>query len=130
MKISGLIPISLVGRNESRQCQAAGAREQGGHFADAADVFRPVFSREAKILVQPMPDVVAIEHVRVQPARVQQVIDGVGNGALAAGTQSREPQNGPFVTVQLTPLLFRNLVFVPGNVGRFLLGHAVCPLNL
>ena len=119
----GPVAVLAVRRDEGRQRDHAGVDEQLADFADAADVFRAVFGAKPEVLVEAHADVVAVEHHRVLAHLVEQVIDGVGDRALAGAGKAREPQHDPLMAVVPGTIGLRDFVFVPGDVRRDLLSH-------
>ena len=103
------IAIDPVGADESSASNDAGIAEEFRHGADAADVFLAVlggktqaetfgelfavpFLEHARPGVQAVADVVAVEHETAKAARVELVIDQIGDRAFAAGAQAGKPQ--------------------------------------
>lgn len=87
------ISVCAVGADEACDGDRAGVREQFGHLGDAADVLLAVFGREAEILVQTEPDVVAVQAVggfAVGFAK-QGLFESHGNGGFAARRETCQP---------------------------------------
>ena len=55
-------PFGPERRDEGDQRDQSGFNEQFSHFGDAADILDAVGFGEAKIAVEPVPDIVAVEH--------------------------------------------------------------------
>ena len=98
----GGVAVDPIGADESRNRHHGGVAEQLGHRADAADVLLAILGRKAqpeppgKFLavtllehprprIEPVADVVAVEHEAAYPHRVKLVVDQIGHRALAAG---------------------------------------------
>ena len=96
-----VVAVLAVGADEAGQRDDAGVGEQLGDLADAADVFLAVGGGEAEVLVQPVADVVAVEHVGQPAALHQGVFQREGDGALARAGQAGEPEGGPLLREQL-----------------------------
>ena len=58
-------------------------------LGDAADVLDPVGVGEAEVAVEAVADVVAVEQVGVAAARVQLLLDEVGDRRLAGARRGR-----------------------------------------
>ncbi len=82
------------------QRHRAGFHHQLRHLADAADVLHAVGVGEAEVLVQPVADVVAVEHHGVDAARVELGLDHVGDGRLAGAREAGEPQDRGLLVFQ------------------------------
>src|SRR5262249_21153108 len=98
-----------------------------GHLADAADVLLAVGGAEAEVLVQPVADVVAVQHVSEATRLDEGVFESERRSALARAGQSGEPERGGRVLQQRRPLLRRDMALMPGNVGRLALAHPSSP---
>ena len=133
-----MIAIAAVGADEGSQRDNARLGEQVRDRTDAANVLFTILGREAEseslaeLLavpflehggrgVQAVADVVAVEDETVFPLGVELVVNQVGDGTFAAGRQSGEPDDAPFVTVEFFVILSRNLMVVPYNLN--VLGH-------
>ena len=64
-------PLGAERRDEGAQHDQAGVDHQLRDLADAADILDPVGFGEAEVAVKTMAHIVAVEHVRVNAARVQ-----------------------------------------------------------
>jgi hypothetical protein len=78
-------------------------------------------AQHARTSVEPVTDVVPIEHAAVVPQGVKTMVEGVGDGALARATQPGEPDDAAAMAVKGLAPLAGDLVFVPGDVG--VVGH-------
>ena len=86
-------PLGAERRDERAQHDQAGIDHQLGHLADAADVLDAVGVGEAEIAVEAVAHVVAVEQHGVDAARVQRLLDQIGDGRLAGAGQAGEPQH-------------------------------------
>ena len=102
---AGQVALAAERRDERAKDDQPGIRHQARDFGDAADVLGAVGLREAEVLVEAVPDVVAVEHDRVHAGEVEAALDLVGDRRLARARQAGEPQRpGP-------------LVLEPGTIG-------------
>ncbi|TLS23288.1 uncharacterized protein PpBr36_05932 [Pyricularia pennisetigena] len=119
VQLPGRLPVGAVRRDEGRQRHDGAVGKQLGHLGDPADVFVAVLFREAQVLVEPEPHVVAVEPVRRQ-AQVQQVLlQRRRHRRLARRRQPREPDCEAALAAQLVTLAARQAV-VPGDVAVFI----------
>ena len=96
------------------------------HFADTADVFRAVLRRESEVGAEAVADVVAVEHICVQPHRKQLALKLRGNRRLARARQAREPDDSAFMALRASRMSRVTLPFVqkmfwllmPDNTSR------------
>jgi hypothetical protein len=56
--------VGAIRTDHRDQRDHARIREQPRDLGDPSDVLRPVLSAETEIAVQPVPEIVAVEHVR------------------------------------------------------------------
>ena len=77
------VAIFTIGGDERRQDNEARVVHEFGDFSDAADVLLAVFRREAKIFVQAMADVVAVEQEAEFPVVDQRLLQQFGDGGFA-----------------------------------------------
>jgi len=75
------------------------------HFSDTPDVLLSVLGREAKILVQAEPDVIAIESVGLETKVEEVLLESNGDGGLARGRETSEPDGGTLLLAEVGTLL-------------------------
>jgi len=75
------------------------------HFSDTPDVLLSVLGREAKILVQAEPDVIAIESVGLETKVEEVLLESNGDGGLARGRETSEPDGGTLLLAEVGALL-------------------------
>lgn len=86
MQGPGGVTVRLVGRDKRGDGDGRAVREQLGHFGYPPDVLVAVFLAESQVLVQPEPDVVAVETVGGDIALAQElVLQFDGDRRLAGG---------------------------------------------
>lgn len=75
------------------------------HLSDTPDVLLSVLGREAKILVQAEPDVVAIESVGLETKVEEVLLESNSDGGLARGRETSEPDGGTLLLAEVGALL-------------------------
>src|SRR5690606_19161562 len=95
------LPLALEGRDEGDEGDQPGIDHQPRRFTDAADILDPVRIGEAKILVEAVADVIAVEQIGMLAERMQLLLDEVGNRRLAGAREPREPEDGRLLPLQL-----------------------------
>ena len=85
------VPVGPVRADHRHQRDEPGVGQQPGDLADAAHVLGPVGGREPEVGVEPVTQVVAVEHVGGTSVVEQARGDGVGDGRLARSGQPGEP---------------------------------------
>ena len=75
------------------------------HLGDTPDVLLSVLGREAKVLVQAEPDVVAIESVGLETKVEEVLLESNGDGGLARGRETSEPDGGTLLLAEVGALL-------------------------
>jgi len=126
VEVPHAVAIATVRTDEAGHDDHAAIREQLGHFADAADVLLAVFGAKTEVFVEPVTDIVPVEHVGQMPALNQGMLERERERAFPRTAQPGKPQSAPALTEQLFPLGPRSVSFMPGNIGRFDDSH-VCP---
>ncbi len=116
--------IRAVGRNERTQHHHGRIDEQLGDLAHAPDVLAPVLGGKTQVVAEPVPHVVAVEHVGGDAAADQRALERAGQRALAGAGQAGEPQRHAAVPVQGFALRACDLPGVPADVGRGRSAHA------
>jgi hypothetical protein len=86
------------------------------YLGDTPDVLLPVFGREAKVLVQAEPDVVAVESVGLKTKVEEVLLKGNGNGGLSRRGETGEPDSGTLLLAKIGALLAGE-TGVPGDVA-------------
>src|SRR5437016_9792313 len=67
MEGTNRVAIFSIGTYKARHGDSAAIGKKLGHFADAANVLFPIRGGEAKVLVKPVADIIAVENIS-QPA--------------------------------------------------------------
>ena len=75
------------------------------HLSDTPDILLSVLGREAKVLVQAEADVVAIESVGLETKVEEVLLESNGNGGLARGRETSEPDGGTLLLAEVGALL-------------------------
>lgn len=75
------------------------------HLSDTPDVLLSVLGREAKVLVQAEADVVAIESVGLETKVEEVLLESNGDGGLAGGRETSEPDGGTLLLAEVGALL-------------------------
>ena len=91
--------LAAIGADETHQHDQACIHHQTRYFGDAADVFHAILLGEAKVAVEAVAHVVAIEHVRVEALRVQAFFHQIGERGFARTGQPGEPDAGRFLAL-------------------------------
>ena len=69
--------------------------------------------------VESQPNVVAVEHKTPKAARVEAVIDEVGQCAFTAAGEPRKPEHTPLVARRQLALILAHRMSMPANVNCF-----------
>src|SRR5262249_18710898 len=96
-------------------------------LADPADVLGAVGGREAEVLVEAVPDVVAVEDVGAHASVPEPLLELDRDRRLSRPGEARGPDDAATVAVQLLAVGAGPGARVPDDVGRLLLGHGGCP---
>ena len=75
-------PLGAERRDERHHDDQTGLHKQLRRLSHAADILHPVRVGKAEILVEPVADIVAVEHVSVPTERVQPLLQHIGDGGL------------------------------------------------
>lgn len=75
------------------------------HLSDTPDVLLPVLGREAKVLVKAKSDVVTIESVGLETKVEEVLLESNGDGGLARGRETSEPDGGTLLLAEVGTLL-------------------------
>jgi hypothetical protein len=86
------------------------------YLSDTPDVLLSVLGREAKILVQAEPDVVAVQSVGLETKVEEVLLESNGNGRLSRGGETGEPDGGTLLLAKIGALLTGE-TGVPGDVA-------------
>ena len=111
------VALGAVGRDEGAEHDQPGFDHQLRDLADAADVLDPVGLGEAEIAVEPVADIVAVEQHGVVAARVQLLLDEVGDGRLAGAGQAGEPEDRGLLLLERGALGLADRERLPVDVG-------------
>ncbi|CCF32536.1 hypothetical protein CH063_04912 [Colletotrichum higginsianum] len=79
----------------------------GAYLCDATDVLVAVLFGETEVLVEPEPNVVAIQTVGGNSQVQQMLFKGGGNGRLARGRESGQPHSEAALAAKLVALMAR-----------------------
>lgn len=90
------------GGDETSQGDNPGVEVEFGHLADPPDVFRAIVVAESEVRVEARANIIPIENLGEPAFAMEAPFQSVGDGALAASTQTVEPDNE-------TPLLEQGL---------------------
>mmetsp|Transcript_18564 Transcript_18564/g.48506 ORF Transcript_18564/g.48506 Transcript_18564/m.48506 type:complete len:266 (+) Transcript_18564:1382-2179(+) len=121
--LTHLHAVRLVRRDEAHKSDGAVLSKKLGHLANAADVLLAVLGRKAKVLVQAMTDVIAVQVDSELAQLAQGVLQGAGDGALTAAAQASEPEDATLLVQQVLLVCAADHALVPLDVGR--LAHVV-----
>ena len=86
---------------------------------DAPDVLLAVLIRETEITVQPVPDVVTVEHIGGPAALDQRALQRHADGRLAGTRQAGDPHRAAWAAGHGRTIAVRNIRLVPGEIVRF-----------
>jgi len=75
------------------------------YLSDTSDVLLSVLGGEAKVLVQAEADVVAIESVGLETKVEEVLLESNGDGGLARGRETSEPDGGTLLLAEVGALL-------------------------
>lgn len=75
------------------------------YLSDTPDVLLSVLGGEAKVLVQAEADVVAIESVGLETKVEEVLLESNGDGGLARGRETGEPDGGTLLLAEVGALL-------------------------
>lgn len=116
VEVAGNLTVGAVGGDEGGDGDGGGVGEELGDLGNAADVLVAVLLGEAQVLVEPEADVVAVEAVGVDAELQQVLLEGCGDGGLARGRETGQPQGEAALAVELVALGARE-GRVPGDVA-------------
>ena len=68
----------------------------------APDILDPVCIREAKIAVEAMPDIIAVQQIGVTPRKRQLALHNIGNGGLARTRKTGEPKDDRLLPLEIS----------------------------
>ena len=91
--------------------------EQPGGFANPANIFDPVSVGKAEVPIEPVADVVSIQHVGVTAETAQLLLDEIGDGRFSRSRKTGEPQNGRPLTLNGRAQAFVRGHRLPMDVG-------------
>src|SRR5207248_1213584 len=104
--------------HERRYHHEARLGEEFRHLRRAPVVLGPVGIAEAEILREAVAEVVAVEHVRVPPERVQTSLDRVRDRRLAGAGKTGEPDDERLLRLEARPRGAVDLERLPRDVVR------------
>lgn len=116
VKITGDLAIRSVGGDEGGDGDGGGVSKELGDLGDTANVLVAVGLRETKILVKTETDVVAVEAVGGDTKVKEMLLESSGNGGLARGRKTGQPDGETALAAGLIALLARQ-GRVPGDVA-------------
>ena len=73
--------------------------------------------------IQPVADVIAVQHDAVDAHLVEFVVQNVRDGAFPTGARAGEPKDPAFVPVELLPIRTGNGIFMPHDFDFFFNSH-------
>ena len=125
VELPGEVPVLLEGGDEGAERHHAAVSEELPHLGHPADVLLAVLGSEAEVLVQPRPDVVAVQPVGRDAPGHEVLLQGEGDGRLPGPAEPREPDGAaseasPGAENLATPGP-GNLVVLGEHIGRLLL---------
>jgi hypothetical protein len=84
-------PSGPVRRDEGRDHDQSRIEHQSRHLRGAPNVLHAVGLGEAEIAVQPLPQIVPVQHADMPPGRHESVAERAGEGRFSGGGETREP---------------------------------------
>lgn len=121
VQLTGSVTILAVGRDERSDGDGVGVGEQLGNLGNATDVLVTVGLAESEVLVQSEADVIAVQTVGVDTAVADElVLELDGEGGLAGGGESGQPDCETLLVAQLGALAAGQGAGVEGDVAVFL----------
>lgn len=118
MKLTCSPSVLDVWTDERRERNAAQVVERLRHLGNAPDFLVPVRLRELQILVQPEPDVVAAQPVRVEDPLQKRLFNCTRNSGRSTGRQPGKPDGHARLFSELLTLLVSEVV-MPCGVDHF-----------
>ena len=115
---AGRVAVLAVRRDQRHERDHARVGQQLGDLGGAADVLLAVLGAEAEVVVEPVPQVVAVEDVRGAAGRDQAPLDLDRDAGLARAGQAGEPERHALAAA----LLAGDRAAVPDDVGRLRAG--------
>lgn len=111
----------LLDRIENWKRKKKGREGKGGlvcqtYLSDTADVLVPVLFGEPEVLVQAEAHIVAVQSVAGQALLEEVLLEGGGDGRLARGGQTGEPDGAALLLAEFAALLAGE-AGVPGDVA-------------
>lgn len=127
VEVTGDLAVGLVGGDERGKSDGGAVGEELGdlsyvseqifstlcnfpscklltHLSDTPNVLLSVLGREAEVLVQAEPDVVAIESVGLETTLEEVLLESNGDGGLARGRETSEPDGGALLLAEVGAL--------------------------
>ena len=111
------LAVNLVRRDEAHEGDGAVLCEQLGDLTNAANILDTVVGGKAEVLVQAVPDVVAVEVDGELAHACEGVLESAGHGGLAAAAEASEPQDAALLVKERLLVATGHHALVPLDVG-------------
>lgn len=98
------------------------------YLSNPSNILLPILGREAQVLVQPEPHIIAVQPISRQAEFEQVLLERSRDGGFARGREAGEPDGAAFLLAQLAALGARE-AGVPGDVAvweEFVRGIGTC----
>jgi hypothetical protein len=120
-----VVAVGPVGRDERREDDDAGIREELRHLTDPADVLAAVVGREAEVRIQAVADVVAVEHVGEPPSLDEGVLGRDRDRRLPRAGKTGQPDRHALLAEHFFAIVPRDVTLVPRDVRALALRQDV-----
>ena len=118
MQLARGITVCTVGRDERCDGDGGAVGEELGDLCDATDILGAVLLAEAEILIKPEANVVTVETIGVDaPVSEELVLELDGNGGLARGGETGEPNRETALVADFATFAARQGAGVEGDVS-------------
>src|SRR5208283_1141837 len=111
-------PLGPERRNKRAKNHETSLRHELGDLANAADVFDPIKLRKSQILIEPVPNIIAVEQDGVDAMRVKPGFNEIGDRRFARAGKARKPYHGGFMMLDAGTVLLTDVKTLEMNVGR------------
>jgi len=118
VRCANAVAVGAIRRNECADRDHACFSEERRNFAHAANILGAVGRRKTQISVQPLADVVAVQHVALTSFVEERALESDGKGRLPRAGQTGEPDNRAAVTIHAHAILRRNMMANRHEVNR------------
>lgn len=127
--LAGQVAVRPVRADEASDGEGGRVGEQLGYLGDAPDVLLAVLGREPQVLVQPEPDIVAVQSIRCLVVRLAQqcLLQRHRDGRFAARGEPRQPDRQALLLPEPCPDLGRqgrrvvvDVAVLEGHVSMYL----------